>query len=328
MIRRRLAIPLLAALGASPLACRHGTDLATLDARTLRPETRGDAGAPGSMRGTYFPPRSPYVGRHGVPVVVVEPILFRRELLYAAPDGTASGGLIPYLQEEGFPVWLVWSDPGSGAGARALSGAIARTVGAIARETGADRFDLVGLSLGAEGALRALEPLTDASSPVRIRRAAFLGGGFDFAYPHSFGARIGALRGGPAAPLCTLDGDAACAREFRTPLAVTPWLGSLPGGDPDALAPSRERFPFVAGLSLPVLFIGGKVDGISPSESVFPLYTLWGSAAPAPGTVRKRFFLAGRENALGWEFDHFDLFAGAHAADVWAQLASWLEGDD
>ncbi len=60
---------------------------------------------------------------------------------------------------------------------------------------------------------------------------------------------------------------------------------------------------------------------------MFPVYTLWGSDEPDPSAVPKLLFLAGRENTFGWDFDHFDLFAGAHAEDVWEHVVAWLRGD-
>ena len=315
---------LFAVTAALLLSCRLRPDLATLDARTLRPVLAGaDAALP--MRATYFPSTAPRARRRDVPLIVVAPLLFRRELLY--PE--QGGGLVPYLQAEGFPVWLVWVDSPTPPGARVLARGIAATVASIATETNVRRFDLLGLSLGAESALRALEPLTAPGSGVEIRRVVFLGGGFDFAYPRSFATRVASIRGGAASALCTFDGDVGCARDFRRPSAAVPWLASLPPADDDALVPSRARFPFVAHLTrLPVLFVAGKVDGVAPSESVFPLYTFWGSDEPDPRAVPKVFFLAGRENALAWEFDQFDLFAGEHAEDVWEHAVEWLRRGD
>ena len=325
LARARALAVASAAAAALALSCRLGPDRATLDARTFRPVIGPVAGAgdPAPMRATYFPPTAPRPGRRSVPLVVVEPLLFRRELLYDGP--APSNGLVPYLQGEGFPVWLVWIDAVAPPAARALSRGIAETVAAIAKETGARRFDLMGLSLGAEAVLRALEPLTAAGSAVEIRRVVFLGGGFDFAYPRSFASRIATIRNGPASALCALDGDLGCAREFRAASIATPWLASLPAADDDALAPAQARFPFVAHLiHLPVLFVAGKIDGIAPSESIFPLYTLWGRDEPDPRAVPKVFFLAGRENGLGSDFDQLDLLAGNRAEALWGHVADWL----
>jgi len=186
-MKARLSLSLLGVLAALLLSCAHGTDFGTFDARTLQAIVPGESMP---MRATYFPSTAPRGRRRDVPLVIVEPLFFRRELLY----GDGDRGLIPYLQGEGFPVWLVWVEAASPPNARLLSRGVAETVASIARETGAHRFDLMGLSLGAEAALRALEPLTAPGSMVEIRRVVFLGGGFDFAYPHSFASRTSSGR--------------------------------------------------------------------------------------------------------------------------------------
>jgi hypothetical protein len=307
------------AVALSLCSCRSGVTPATFEARTLRPSVRES-----SARATYFPPATPRARRHGVPVLVVEPVLFRRELLTAGP----SGGLVGYLESEGFSVWLVWSAAPDAPSAAAFARDVVLAAQAIAQETGANQVDIVGVSFGAEAALRALEPLTSPDAPVTARRVAFLGGGFDFAYPHSFAARTANVRGGPASALCSLDGDRGCAHEFHQAPEAVPWLGALPPSE-DALAPARERFAFARRFSrLPVLFVNGKADGIAPSESMFPLYTLWGSDEPNPRNIPKLLFLAGRENGLAHELDHFDLFAGDQVTDVWSHVARWLERSD
>ncbi len=318
-MKARAALSLLGfAAALSSAACVHGTSVTTFDARTLRATITNEATP---MRATYFPSTAPRTRRRDVPLVVVEPILFRRELLYRGGDG----GLVSYLQSEGFPVWLVWIDAPSPPDARSLSRGIAETVASIAKESGVRRVDLIGLSLGAEATLRALEPLTAPGSAVEIRRVVFLGGGLDFAYPHSFASRVASVRGGPASAMCSLDGDVGCAREFHAAATAVPWLGAIPVADDDELLGARERFPFVGRfMHLPVLFVAGKADGLAPSEAIFPVYSLWGSEESDAGKVPKLFFLAGRENGLGWDFDAFDLLSEERGERVWEHVVGWL----
>ena len=321
-VNPRVAVTLLVAWLA--IACRPVSDPSTLDARTMRVQVAREGAADLPMRATYFPPATPRAGRRDVPVVVVEPILFRRELLTVGPG--PDGGLVSYLATEGFPVWLVWVDAAVPPDPRALAVGVAQVVASIARETGVKRVDLLGLSLGAEASLRALEPLTAPASPVTVRRVVFLGGGFDFAYPHSIAARLAAVRGQQASALCSLDGDVDCARQFRQPRAAVPWLGVLPPADADELQASRDRFPFASHLTrLPVLFVNGKADGIAASESMFPLYTFWGSDEPDPRDVPKLMFLAGRENGFAADYDHFALFGAPGADEVWDHVVGWLK---
>ena len=319
---RSLAFALLG-LAALP-GCRHA---AGLEARTLKAEAPADgaSSAPVPMRATYFPASVPRAGRKETPLLVVEPLLFERELLFDGPHG----GLVSYLAAHGFRVWLVGPDGPATPKATDLARGIRATAETIAREAGVRRFDVVGLSLGGEAALAALDGLTAPGSRIEIRRVAFMGTGFDFAYPHSFAARVAphvGPEGAPASTLCTLDGDTGCARLFHDPGGASSWLGALPAEDPAALRPASERFAFVARFTaLPVLFVTGKADGIAPSESMFPLFTLWGSQEHDRRAIPKHLFLAGRENGFARDDDQFDLFGSEAARDeVWAHLAAWL----
>ena len=77
-------------------------------------------------------------------------------------------------------------------------------------------------------------------------------------------------------------------------------------------------------LSDPLLSSPARPPASQPSL----LYTLWGADQPDTGAVPKLFFLAGRENGLGWDFDAFDLLAGKHGPDAWAHVVAWLERGD
>ncbi|HEY2512211.1 MAG TPA: hypothetical protein VGI39_15195 [Polyangiaceae bacterium] len=322
---RSLAVALI---GSAALAgCRHAAGAEGLEARTLRAEAPADgaSGSPVPMRATYFPASVPRAGRKGTPLLVVEPLLFQRELLFDGPHG----GLVTYLASSGFRVWLVGPAGPAIPNTTDLAHGIRIAAEAIAREAGVRRFDLLGLSLGGEAALGALDGLTAPGSGVEIRRVAFVGAGFDFAYPHSFAARVAphlGPGGAPASALCTLDGDTGCARLFHDASGASSWLGALPAEDPAALRPASERFPFVARFTaLPVLFVTGKADGIAPSESMFPLFLLWGSQEHDRRAIPKHLFLAGRENGFARDDDQFDLFGSEEARDeVWTHLAAWL----
>jgi hypothetical protein len=313
----RRALRVLAVASALVAAsCTHPASERDLEAHTLR---GGDA-LP--VHATYFAARTPRGHERDRVIVVVEPILFRRELLYAGPDG---GGLVSSLRDEGFAVWLVGASAPALPDARALGRGVAQMVTQIAKETGARSFDLVGLSLGSEAALYALDRLTAPGSPVSVRCAAFVGGGFDFAYPHSFAERAALVGPGDASRLCAQADDQGCTREFHRPADAMPWLGALPPLAADDLEPSDARFAFVRAFShLPVLFVTGKSDGIAPSESVFPLYEHWGADERDSSKVPKLFFQAGLENELGSDLDHFELFAGRDASRVARLVARWL----
>jgi len=308
------------ALGVASLAigcARPAFDVASIDSRTLHDVVATDGGSL-AMHAIAFPPRATMHPAR-VPLVIVEPTVWRRELLLR------DGGLVASFEDAGFPVWLVGCDADVPPDAPTLAIGIAHAVGAVARAARVDRVDVLALGFGGPAAMLALEPLTSPSSPVHVGRVAFLGAPFDEAYENSFARRVAAVRGGRAIALCTLTDGTACDRMFRDRRAVF-WLGALPPADPTETQPARERFPFVARFAdLPVLFVVGKRDGIAPSESVFPVFTLWGSEARDPGSVSKGFFIAGRENEFRDDEDAFDLLDG-RAEGAWSRIVGFLGG--
>jgi hypothetical protein len=290
MIARRLVT---AALLATACA-RPPYDAASSDARTLR--------APGEppMHAVAYPPRGKS-NPPAAPLLVVEPVVWRRDLLLR------HGGLVSWLEDDGFPVWLVGAD-GDPRDARALADGIVRTAGVIARATGAPRVDVLATGLGGAATMLALDPLTSPSSPVHVGRVAFLGTPLDRAYVGDANARV-----------------AASTLAFHDRSAVE-WLGAVPPADRLEGRPARERFPFAARFAaLPVLFVAGKVDGIAPSETQYPAFALWGRDAEYRHAVPKSFFLAGRENGFDRDADAFDLVDGSPTAiATWSRIAAFL----
>jgi hypothetical protein len=300
-----------------------------MEARTLRPFETTRQGSSSTLEtpapaetfvhATWFPP-TVRARPDSPPLVLVEPILFRRDLL------TRPGGLVPWLEAEGFSVWVVGPDAPDRTDARSFGAGIVRAVDVVAQKSGSSRVSIVAASFGAPAALHALEVLTAPTAKIAIDRVVFLGGALDHAYPGSVAARIAAQRGGPGAALCTLDDGAFCAHAFHDARAATPWLGSVPRAEEAEAAPAATRFPALSRFhDLPVLFVAGKGDGLAPSESIFPAYTAWGRGGGTDRDVPKLFFLAGRENGFEEDYDAYELLAGEHAeGEVWTRLAEWL----
>jgi hypothetical protein len=313
-MRARRVLPALALLG-----CVHAPfDPSRLDARALHDSVTTPAGEAG-FHAIPFPPRA-RTRPTRPPLVLVEPILFRRELLLE------DGGLVATLEDAGFAVWLVGADAEVPPDVRTFATGIARAIGSVARAAGVDHVDLVSLGLSGAATLGALASLDEPGSPVQVTKLALVGTPLDEAYPDSFAARTRAIGGGPASAICALDGGTGCTRAFRDPGAAA-WLGALPPAEPDAAKHARERYPGLprfAGTS--VLFLAGKLDGVAPTESLFPVFEAWGSGSEVAGaSVHKRFFIAGIENELGRDFDGFALLARRDGASaVWDQLIAFL----
>jgi hypothetical protein len=313
-----LALVTLAA-SATPLACAHAPyDPSRLDARALHDSVATPAGE-ARFHAIPFPPRA-RTRPTRPPLVLVEPILFRRELLLE------DDGLVATLEDAGFSVWLVGADADVPPDARTCATGIARSIGSVARAATVDHVDVVSLGLSGAATLGALAALDEPGSPVHVTKLALVGTPLDEAYPGSFASRTRMVAGGPASALCGLDGGTGCTRAFRDPGAA-PWLGALPPAEPDAAKRARERYPQVPRFeSTSVLFLAGKLDGVAPTESLFPVFEAWGSGLETGGTaVHKRFFIAGLENSLGRDFDGFALLARQDGAGaVWDQLIAFL----
>src|SRR5262249_37444838 len=107
--------------------------------------------------------------------------------------------------------------------------------------------------------------------------------------------------------------------EAHVPLATAcaecaPWLTG-----------ARPEVPRVdlAAVGVPALFVNGKIDGVAPSESVYPVYERYGSAAVGP--VRKPIVSVGRENLLP-DRDHWGMLSGEDEAGF-EIVADWLESN-
>jgi hypothetical protein len=274
-------------------------------ARTYDPAV---ACGPGRLLVTYHAATHRAKGEHP-PVVLFEPLALRKEVL----DRGADGGLVPYLNYRGFPVWVVFAEAHDGLTAAALGRCYAQAVEAIARVTKAPRLDVGGVSLGGQVAAHALAPLEADAAPVG--RVFFYAAGLDYGYPGSFLAALAAGRGGPLAAAC---GD-LCPRWLA---GAGAFLDFLPARGPDEDLPLPDRFPGIPAARVPALFMTGKIDGLAPSESVYPVYQLYGSGAAAP--VRKRLMIVGRENLLP-DLDHWGMLSG-EAEEGFEVLADWLEG--
>jgi len=268
---------------------------------------------------TYFPVTHANAIRR-VPVVVLEPRFFGPDVLHRGREG----GLLAYLNFKGHPAWRITIETPT-ASSRALAAPLARAIRAISQASKEPAIDVVGASLGAPSVLHAIALLADeGASPVR--RVVFLGAGLDYAYPGSFLERERDHLGGPTRELCAT--EAACKKLVHHPESARPYLGRLPPRDADDAVPAAKRYALLERRSEPVLFIAGKADGIAPSEASFPVFLKWGEALPGRAMTTKRFFLAARENALGDDYDHAELFVGDRVEyEVFAPIVAFLERD-
>jgi pimeloyl-ACP methyl ester carboxylesterase len=302
--------------------CRYEAIAAPqLAERTLQiPVVAATTGAPVSLRATYYP-LTHRNARRQPPVVLFDPVFWSRGILHRGREG----GLIPFLNYSGFPVWLVYADQYEGRTPRELGEALATALRELAKASDVGQVFLGGLSLGSQAVLEALRQASPEGrlGRVLVRKVFFIGAGLDYAFPDSFLAHSQSLANGPSKALCDRDGGRACQRYFSGGQAAQRLLGTLPLLDTGPL--DDARLPSLASFRMPALFVAGKIDGIAPSESVFPAYQRYGSREPDERQIPKRLLIAGLENRMHEDYDHYTLFAGKHVeGDVFEPLRQWL----
>ena len=77
-------------------------------------------------------------------------------------------------------------------------------------------------------------------------------------------------------------------------------------------------------LQLPYFFIYGKLDSISPEESISPLFHKFKNNAKMDSS--NRLYEASEANGHCIDYDHADLFLYKHVnKEVYSKLVHWLE---
>lgn len=131
----------------------------------------------------------------------------------------------------------------------------------------------------------------------------FLGTGFDYNYPHSFPKQYDSfLENTNLHPY---------PRFFLNPGLVKYWKG----GEIEVILPEAElNIP----SDIPIAFYWGKIDSISPSESIYPIYRklknpkLWMELSIANGMAK--------------DYDQGSLLLGDETTeDVFSEIERWLE---
>lgn len=254
-----------------------------------------------------------------------------------APEDLAAYGrlVLPLILKEAEPLLRAPSDsfPGQQAGPTAEIFIMGVSLGGIPALTGLG-------ALAADAGTTALTGENNQAagwrtkSGVVIKGVAFLGAGFDFNFPGSLSRRRKSV-GLPPGDLVTQCRQKVfrhfCRANFsgdsnRSDLvALTHTLPFLPAGSQEK---PRDIFAFTRAAkwsSLPVFFLGGKADGISPSESQFYLYQNWGSGAPKNSPADKIFFLAGTGNDMKRYYNQPALLLSPTAPrEVWPVLLDWF----
>ncbi len=274
------------------------------------------------VRALFFPAQWRAPGERPL-LVLVGPEVLDAKVLYGYPST-----LVPYLTYQGYPVLVVDAVDGplpESFGSQDLP----RLLGAIGKHMGAKSIVVGGVSLGGRHVLSLLSTLETSPSVFvglpRVSKVFFLAVGFDYAYPRALPERLtqAGLGKQDLGEQCRLKSNArACETLFRSsvrPQGYSDLLRFLSASLRSTQAPWQN----VERLSTSALFLVGKTDNVSPSESVWPIYNRYGTSRQA---VDKRYFVVGRENQLGRDYDELSIFLDDHAAkEVYPILSRWIE---
>lgn len=258
------------------------------------------------------------------PLIIIDPVLFDSKLLYKNKTS-----LIPWLNYQGLDIWLISLASYERLNLYRLGEEyLPPVIEQVSKISAKNSFYLGGVSLGGRavaGYMRKLNPVT-ALDPNKIEasRIFFLGTGLDYNYPRSFlleAETTGVIRS-HLQKICPKR-PSFCDRYFKNRqgelmLDHLKYLPAEPASAPDG-------DDWLTRGTVPALFIAGKIDSISPSETMFLQYKKYASSISLNYTA-KRMFIAGRANRLSHDYDHFDLFLDERASkELYPMILNWLQ---
>ncbi|WP_246836040.1 alpha/beta hydrolase [Leptospira yasudae] len=248
------------------------------------------------------------------PVLLVDPVFINKKALYLGDKS----GLIGVLNGNGFSVWLLHFEDHKSVNLKEIGeNLIPDVIARIQKVTGKKEYILGGVSLGGQAVLHSFK----AKKIPDISKAFFLGTGMDYKYNDSFIEQMKAeKRFGTDLTNSCKNKDSFCKRFI-----------SFDEDDPTTLFVYQNLFNYLPTLeenpktwesfestTFPSLFIGGRIDNVSPTESIHPVYKR--------KKGKKEYLEAGRDNGMSIDYDHLGLFAYEDApGDIYQKIADWLK---
>lgn len=250
-------------------------------------------------------------------VLLTSPILFSDTELWQG-DNTR---LIPWLNARGYTVFLLRLNSAYSS-ITMLSAALPKAIEEVKKISGNRKIVVGGVSVGGQALLSFL--LSQAPEINMVDRVFFLGTGFDYQYPGSFMQKIQSGNLWPHNCPATLfakncEGIYLTSYEERGPhLKARSFSES-----PFAYAPPNKND--LGRINKKALFLGGKIDPVAPSESLFKTFRNYGSLLKKS---KKRYFVAGEDNFLRDDYDHAMLFASKNAgSEIFHEIQKYIEKD-
>lgn len=225
-----------------------------------------------------------------------------------------NGNLIPYLNKKGYNVFLIEYDKETELTDPERMKIFGSSVSEV-QKTGASEIFLGGLSLGGNTVLDYLS----SDPPESIKGVFFLGTGFDYSYTGSFAKKVSEYR--KASEICKeTDGHLSCIPPVSKIYIRNGKIVSLPKKIPEY--PFRIRKNEPGKISVPLFAVFGKIDGISPEETVYPCFY----PEKRSKESKAEFLEASTANDLSMDYDHFDLFFSEKAeSEIYKRIADWMD---
>jgi pimeloyl-ACP methyl ester carboxylesterase len=273
-------------------------------------------------------------------VILYEPVLLTKSSLFRVEEDKEKG-LIPFLNQEGYDVYVAFNEYNHTAKSKFKEPdlnshglELEKIIERVVDQTENKDVILGGLSVGGQAVLSYLSLPTKENSKIKIQKIFFLGTGIDYSYPNSFTQIVeknfsdrGFIDDG-----CRTTGDNFCSR-FIIHGNSNQDINNL-----DIYKKQKASYanflPYITKFSvnkideeklkIPMFIAYGKIDGVSPEESIYPLvekltfenYTRWERTKilfKELFTKYKRPMLSkvlelSEANRKSIDYDHFDLF--------------------
>ncbi|MCB1141120.1 MAG: hypothetical protein KDK54_02705 [Leptospiraceae bacterium] len=277
-------------------------------------------------------------------IVLLDPVFLSKEMLYPSSFTTTftpgdKSGLTPYLithevantkdhatlipsfLEEGFNVYLIQFP--ETANLKSTAGDLNRILDEIVKQDSSDSFIIGGLSLGGQTLAHYLQ----LDIHPKIKKIFFLGTGFDYNHTGSLLEKMKTTPSKGGEYKCNLRERENLCNQYITSIYLDKAHRnalSYPVKIPELEKDPITSFSKLSSSPLPILIVFGKLDGISPEESVLiPFFP------HRKGNSKLISILeASTANYMDLDYDHFDLFYHKKSkSEIYSKMIDWMEED-
>ncbi|HMV43819.1 MAG TPA: hypothetical protein PK079_18405 [Leptospiraceae bacterium] len=261
-------------------------------------------------------------------IVLYEPVLLKDTVLFRTEDKKEKG-LIPFFLKNGYTVYLI-SSKETFPSFRNHALEFDSILNQIAEKQREREIYLGGVSLGGQAVLEYMTIPSSLENQARVSKIFFIGTGIDYNYSNSFTEHSTKKNYEETfvKDICPKGSkDNFCKRYIR-------FNNELQNMDNREKETFFDRIPKLKNdfltrfhktkLQLGYFLIYGKLDSISPEESIFPFFDKIRSSSKMDSS--NRMFEASEANGQSIDYDHADLFLYPDVEkEVYRRLLYWLK---